>query len=61
MIRAVSSVVLDLGMNTGLLSAKPLGGEPPEKSFPRGRDDGLKRKQADGLGTSSNVKLPVAG
>ena len=27
-------VVLDLGMNTGLLSAKPLGGEPPDKSFP---------------------------
>ena len=48
-------------MNTSLLSAKPLGGEPPEKSFPRGRDDGLKRKQADGLGTSSNVKSPVAG
>ena len=33
MIKALSSVVLDLGMNTSLLSVKPLGGEPPQKSF----------------------------
>ena len=62
MIKALSSVVLDLGMNTSLLSVKRLSVESHlRRAFLRGRDDGLKRKQADRLGTSSNVKSPVAG
>ena len=49
-------------MNTSLLSEKRLSVESHlRRAFPRGRDDGLKLKQADGLGTSSNVKSPVAG